>query len=111
LLERDAANLDALLALGETLWSMGRAPDAGFAVQRILRFDPEHAGALFNQGVQYAARHRYRDASAAWKRVIDLEPAGEYARRARRELRSAKDLDHIFRGSREVKVDEVRDGH
>jgi hypothetical protein len=31
-----------------------------------------------------------------WQRVLDLEPAGDYARRARREVRTATDLQHIF---------------
>jgi len=96
LLQRDEANLDALLALAETLWLMGRAADAAFAVARILRFDPDNAGALFNEGIQKAAQNQYREAIVAWNRVIDLEPAGAYARRARTELRSANDLKHIL---------------
>ena len=46
--------------------------------------------------MQRAALYQYREAIIAWERVIDLEPAGEYARRARRELRSANDVKHIL---------------
>jgi ectoine hydroxylase-related dioxygenase (phytanoyl-CoA dioxygenase family) len=49
-----------------------------------------------DEGVLKAAQQQYREAIGAWERVIDLEPAGEYARRARRELRSANDLKHIL---------------
>ena len=33
---------------------------------------------------------------ARWERVIALDPAGEYARRARRDVRTASDLQGIF---------------
>ena len=39
---------------------------------------------------------RFRDAIDRWRRVIDLAPSGEFARRARREARTAMDLDTIF---------------
>ena len=63
---------------------------------RILRFDPEHVGALFHQGVLRARHNRYRDAISTWQQVIDLEPAGAWARRARQESRTAAELSHIF---------------
>ncbi len=31
-----------------------------------------------------------------WHKVIDVDPAGEFARRARRDARTAADLQHIF---------------
>jgi diaminopimelate decarboxylase len=37
-----------------------------------------------------------RDAIERWRRVIDLAPSGDFARRARREARTAMDLDTIF---------------
>jgi hypothetical protein len=39
---------------------------------------------------------RFRDAIVRWRRVIDLAPSGDFARRARREARTAMDLDTIF---------------
>jgi tetratricopeptide (TPR) repeat protein len=102
LLKRDPYNLDALLALGETLLALERQDDARTAFDRILRFDPDHAGALYYQGVLLAERHRYRDAIAKWQRVVDVEPASEFARRARRDARTAADLQRIFRSREEV---------
>jgi tetratricopeptide (TPR) repeat protein len=96
LLQRDAYNLDALVSLGETLFGSGRRTDAGIAFARVLRFDPEHVGALYFEGVLAADQHRYREAIERWRRVVDLEPAGEYARRARRDSRTAVDLQRIF---------------
>jgi hypothetical protein len=52
--------------------------------------------ALYFDGVLLAERHRYREAIDRWKRVVDLEPAGETARRARRDTRTALDLQRIF---------------
>jgi superkiller protein 3 len=96
LLQRDPYNLEALIALGETLVEAGRRADAATAFMRVLRFDPNHAGALYHEGVLLAEQHRYREAIERWNRVVDLEPAGEYARRARRDARTAADLQHIF---------------
>jgi cytochrome c-type biogenesis protein CcmH/NrfG len=98
LLRRDPYNFEALLALGEVLHARGLTEDAATAFTRVLRFDPDHAGALYWDGVLLAERHRYRDAVARWERVIDLEPAGEFARQARQALRTAADLAHIFAG-------------
>jgi cytochrome c-type biogenesis protein CcmH/NrfG len=62
----------------------------------VLRFDREHAGAMYFEGVLLAEQHRYREAIERWHKVIELEPAGEYARRARRDARTAADLQSIF---------------
>ena len=96
LLQRDPYNLDALTSLGETLFDGGRRGDAAVAFARVLRFDPEHVGSLYFEGVLAADQHRYREAIERWRRVVDLEPASEYARRARRDSRTAVDLQRIF---------------
>ena len=96
LLRRDPHHFEALLALGVTLQKATRPRDAQQAFERILRFDPEHVGALYYEGVLLAEQHRFRDAIVRWTKVIDLEPAGDYARRARRDARTAADLAQIF---------------
>ena len=64
--------------------------------------DPRHVLALFLKGQLLADRHRYRDAIGTWQRVIELEPDGDHARRARRESRTAADLLRIFKSRQEV---------
>jgi cytochrome c-type biogenesis protein CcmH/NrfG len=96
LLKEDPDNLSALVALGEALIAAEREPDAQRAFERVLRFDAENVGALYHQGVLHAKRHRYRDAVALWERVVDLEPVSEFARRARRDAKTALDLTKIF---------------
>jgi tetratricopeptide (TPR) repeat protein len=96
LLERDPYHFDALLALGESLLALARKGDALTAFHRVLRFDPNHAGALYYDGVLLNEQKRFREAIERWRRVIDLEPAGEFARRARRDARTAADLHAIF---------------
>ncbi|MDQ2665877.1 MAG: tetratricopeptide repeat protein [Gemmatimonadota bacterium] len=96
LLERDPYHFDALLALGETLMMLGRMADAGHAFHRILRFDPSHAGAMYFEAVLLHDQKRFREAIARWRTVIELAPASEYARRARKEARTAADLQAIF---------------
>lgn len=96
LLHRDPYHFDALLSLGETLLALGRKRDAVHAFTRVLRFDPSHVGALFYEGVVLVEQHRYRDAIARWEKVVELGPSTEYARRARRDMRTAADLQRIL---------------
>lgn len=96
LLQRDPYHFDALIALGETLLELGRKQDAVMAFARVLRYDPRHAGALYHQGALLAEQHRYRDAIHCWRQVIELAPSSEFARRARRDIRTAGDLQRIF---------------
>jgi tetratricopeptide (TPR) repeat protein len=95
-LERDPWHLDALASLGESLFQCGRRADARLAFARVLRFDPDHVGALYFEGVLLAEDRRYDAALQRWEQVVALEPAGEYARRARRDTRTALDLQRIF---------------
>ena len=62
----------------------------------MLRFDPNHVGALYHEGALLAEQHRFSSAVERWQRVLELAPASDYARRARREIRSAVDLQGIF---------------
>ena len=96
LLERDPYHFDGLLALAETLLAIGRKRDAAHAIKRILRFDPDHVGALYYDGVLLTDQKRFREAIDRWRRAIEIDPASDYARRARREARTAMDLDTIF---------------
>jgi tetratricopeptide (TPR) repeat protein len=96
LLQRDPYHFDALIALGETLLSMGRKRDAITAFTRVLRFDPMHVGALYHEGALLVEQKRYREAITRWERVIAHAPASEYAKRAKREMRTAADLARIF---------------
>ncbi|MFI5310476.1 MAG: tetratricopeptide repeat protein [Gemmatimonadales bacterium] len=96
LLQRDPYSFDGLIALGETLLELGRKADADTAFRRVLAFDPAHVGAMFYEGLLLLDQKRFKDAIALWDRVVYLEPAGEYARRARREARTAADLLTVF---------------
>ena len=62
-------------------------PYAAIAVHRVLRFDPNHVPAIFHQGLLLAHQQRHREAIASFRRVGELEPSSEYARRAFREAR------------------------
>jgi tetratricopeptide (TPR) repeat protein len=97
LLVRDSYNFDGHIALGATLIELGRHTDAATAFRRVLAFDPDHAAATFYDGVILAGQKRYREAVERWRRVVELEPAGDYARRSRREMRTAENLLTVFR--------------
>ncbi len=96
LLGRDVYNFDGLIALGETLVEMRRMTDAAVPFRRVLAFDAANVAAVFYEGILLAEQKRYKEAIARWERVVELEPAGEFARRARREARSAADLLKVF---------------
>jgi cellulose synthase operon protein C len=97
LLQRDSSNVEALQILAETLLDLDRQSDAVIAAGRVLCFDPDHPGALYVHGRVLADRKRYPDAIELWQRVVERAPDSEYARRARRDARTAADLMRIFR--------------
>ena len=75
----------------------GRLEGALGAMRRILAFDDKHLEALYHVGAVLAKLKRYAHALAAWKRVIAIDPSSRLAQQARRHMRSAEDLNHIFR--------------
>ena len=81
----------------KTLLALERKARRGHRVPRVLRFDPNHVGALYYDGVLLAEQHRYREAIERWQKVIELDPTRDYARRARREIRTAGDLQRDLR--------------
>ena len=103
-LQRDPWNLDALASLGESLFLSERRDDARLAFARVLRFDADHVCALYFDGVLLAEARQFDAALDRWSNVIALEPAGDYARRARRDTRTAMDLQRIF--TRDAGVDD-----
>lgn len=96
LLSADPYEFDALLLLGRALLDDGRAAQALEAFERILRFVPQHAEALFHRGVALARERRFTDAVTAWDQVAQLAPGAELATAARSRARSARDLQHIL---------------
>ena len=96
LLQRDPYHFDGLITLGETLLELGRRDDANIAFQRVLRFDPEHVGALYHEGAILVEQERYREGVERFQKVVDMAPSTEYARRARRDIKSATDLGRRF---------------
>ena len=66
------------------------------AFARVLRFERDHVAALYFEGVMQAEERRYDEAMLRWQRVVDLEPASDFARRAQRDTRTALDLQRIF---------------
>ena len=86
----------ALFLLAATLLDLGRQDDAAVGLERILRADPDHAGAIYYEGAVMAGRNCYRDAIERWDRVVRLAPGSEWADRARRDARTAVELRRIF---------------
>jgi Tfp pilus assembly protein PilF len=89
-LATDPLHLDALAALGALLVDESRVADARVAVERVLRFDGEHALALALDGELLARVGDLPNATARWRRAVELEPASEGAARARRALAACR---------------------
>lgn len=96
LLCRDPYNLEALMELGETLLDLDRLDDAAVAFDRVLRFDPRNAAALFHEGLVHARRNDYRKAISLWRQTAEAAPGSSLASRARDEARTAVQLGRIF---------------
>ncbi len=96
LLSVDPYEFDALLLLAQVLLADGRLEQAREALVRILKFETDNLAALYFLGDVQLQLRDYEGAKESWLRVVTLDPANEYAHRARSQLRSAKDLKHIF---------------
>ncbi|MBI4501037.1 MAG: tetratricopeptide repeat protein [Gemmatimonadetes bacterium] len=97
LLATDPNDIETLVGLGHALLDDGRREESLGVFQRALTAHPLHAGAHFFAGVVYARLQRYREAAAEWEQVIRLDPGGAFAQEARRHMRTAQDLQRIFR--------------
>jgi tetratricopeptide (TPR) repeat protein len=102
LLGRDPYNLEALMELGQGLLELQRLDDAAVAFDRVLRFDPRNAAALYHDGVVHAKRNDYRRAVARWRQVVEVAPGTELAARARSDARTAAQLGRLFESSEEA---------
>jgi len=101
LLEVDPWDLEALTLLGELLLEDGRPEQAIEAFERVLKFDPEAAQARLAYGAALVRVRRYREASDQWETVVRADPGGALASAARNQLRSTRDLVHIFTAATE----------
>ena len=102
LLGRDPYNLEALMELGQGLLELQRLDDAAVAFDRVLRFDPRNAAALYHDGVVHAKRNDYRRAVSRWRQVVEVAPGTELATRARSDARTAAQLGRLFESSEEA---------
>jgi tetratricopeptide (TPR) repeat protein len=88
-LTRVPTDLDTLAVLAEVLLAEARVEDARVAVDRVLRYDPDHGAALWLDGVLLTGQSRLRDALARWRRLSRLADAEPWSARARAALARA----------------------
>lgn len=88
-LTRVPTDLDTLAVLAEVLLAEARVEDARVAVDRVLRYDPDHGAALWLDGVLLTGQSRLRDALARWSRLSRLADAEPWSARARAALARA----------------------
>jgi cytochrome c-type biogenesis protein CcmH/NrfG len=72
------------------------------AFDRLLRFDPRNAAALYYDGMVHARRKDFRKAVTRWRQVIEIAPASDFAERARADARTAAQLGQIFESVEEA---------
>jgi tetratricopeptide (TPR) repeat protein len=96
ILAMEPYDFEALVLLGRSLFDDGRPDRAGEAYDRVLRFIPNHADALYFRGLALERQRRLAEAVESWHQAIQSDPAGQYAQAARLRMRSARDLSAIF---------------
>ncbi len=62
-----------------------------------MAHDPDDVNAVFSAGIACARLRRYREATQYWEQVLALDHRGSLAGEARRHIRTARDLSHVFR--------------
>lgn len=95
-LQNDPSDLETLIGLGQSLLDDGRVERALEAFRRVLAYQSNHAGAQFYLAVALGRQRCYTEAIARWQSVIALEPNGPFAHEARKHIRTANDLQHVF---------------
>ncbi len=96
ILASDPYEFEALVLLGRSLLDDGRTERAIEAFDRVLKFLPDHADALYFRGLALERQRRLAEAVESWHQAIQSNPAGQYAQAARLRMRSARDLSEIF---------------
>src|SRR5258705_4165527 len=80
LLEDDPGNVDALYFLSVYALTTDRSLEAGDLTQKALEIRPNDPGLWFVQSVASPTRRRVRDAVAAWRTTVALDPGYALAR-------------------------------
>jgi tetratricopeptide (TPR) repeat protein len=96
ILAMEPYDFEALVLLGRSLFDDGRPDRSIEAYDRVLRFIPNHADALYFRGLALERERRLAEAVESWHQAIQSNPAGQYAQAARLRMRSARDLSEIF---------------
>lgn len=74
-LQRDPANLTALVSLGEIALAQKDLARAEGHLRLVEKFKPDHPQAVALRGLIHEARGQAKEAEAAWKRAVSLEPS------------------------------------
>ncbi|MBL0940654.1 MAG: tetratricopeptide repeat protein [Gemmatimonadaceae bacterium] len=98
-LHRVPTDLDALEVLTDVLVAEERTDDARVAVDRMLRHDPDRAGAWWFDAVLLADQARWRDAVARWQGLASRTESTVWRSRAMEALARAAQLSANQRAS------------
>lgn len=98
-LQRVPTDLSALEQLTDVLVAEARVTDARVAVDRLLRHEPDRAGAWWFDAVLLADQARWRDAFARWQALAARDDAAPWSTRAQEALSRAAALSSAQRAS------------
>lgn len=87
-LKKEPEYVNAWRGLGRVHQATGRMPEAVQAFERAVALAPESAQLQADLADAYRLSRNYEKAAGAYQKVIELEPNGELAIRARQELDS-----------------------
>lgn len=98
-LQRVPTDLAALEQLTDVLVAEERMSDARVAVDRLLRHEPDRAGAWWFDAVLLADQARWRDAFTRWQALAARDDAAPWSARAQEALSRAAALSSAQRAS------------
>ncbi len=93
LADRSDADVDVLLAWGQSLFYQARFVEAVTAFDRVLAAAPDHAEAAFSRASALGEDGRTAEAERAWEAFLARHPSGRLADRARDALHRLRNPD------------------
>jgi tetratricopeptide (TPR) repeat protein len=74
MLDLDVDSVDALAEMANAYWHLGRLYRAERYVEKALELDDSQPLAWYNRGLIESRREHYKEAAAAFRRAVDLQP-------------------------------------
>ena len=82
-------NAAVRMSLAGAYYNNAQRPQALDELQQVLKYQPQYDYAMFNLGVIYLAEGKRDEAIKWWHKVMETNPTGELAQKAREQIQAA----------------------